>query len=295
MKAEAPVLQMEKAPDIYWTSSGTPYLRDAGAAPISIPSFYPAAVAPFIESFGGDTFEAAAYVDDFYVENRIDEFKLSDADAVAKFAGQLCYLSFGEGRTKNDEAKKYMDNIKAQYHGSVFEHANMTFLFWGIDRSVTHELVRHRAGFGYSQVSQRYVSGKTLRFVSRPEHRDSDKLQARFERWIDLAREEYDERAELLKQVINTENLSKTEARKAVNQAARACLPNETEAPIVVTANVRAWRHFLEMRASKHADRPIRGLAMKTYRSLARIAPLLFDDYVESDDHTSVDTKFRKV
>jgi thymidylate synthase (FAD) len=217
-----------------------------------------------------------------------DEPLESDAEQIAKVAGQLCYFSFGENRTKNDQAQKYFDNIKQQRHGSVIEHPNFTFLFYGVSRSFTHELVRHRSGFGFSQVSQRYVSGKTLRFVERPEFQKNEELHQRFCDRVDSAAFEYDEIAALLMKSMaeKLSSMPKTEARKAVNQAARAVLPNETEAPIVVTANVRAWRHFCEMRGSKHAEPEIRSVAAKTLRCLSYVAPSLFSDYKarEMDD-----------
>jgi len=83
-----------------------------------------------------------------------------DGAQLAKFAGQLCYLSFGAQRTRNSEAAKYLEHIKASGHGSVFEHVNYSLLLWGVSRAFTHELVRHRAGFGFSQVSQRYIAGR---------------------------------------------------------------------------------------------------------------------------------------
>lgn len=162
---------------------------------------------------------------------------------------------------------------------SVLEHANYSFLIWGIDRACSHELVRHRSGMAYSQLSQRYVSGKLLRFVERPEYQQDERLHAMFEEWIDRAAGEYDLRANDLKRVINTKGMTPTEARKAVNQAARNCLPNETETAMVVTGNARAWRHVIEMRASKHADKPIRELAGGIASILLSAAPNLFDDY----------------
>ena len=71
----------------------------------------------------------------------------------------------------------------------------------------------------------------------------------------------------------------KTDLRKKVQQTARAVLPNETEAPIIVTGNARAWRHFLEMRANPHAETEIRALAFRTYLCLASVEPILFGDY----------------
>ena len=145
-----------------------------------------------------------------------------------------------------------------------------TFLIYGISRSLTHELVRHRAGFGFSQVSQRYVDSKhskTLRFVERPEYQSDEELHNLFVARIERAAKEYEEKAELLlnKQHDGWKLLSgdkKSDLRKKVNQCARSLLPNETEAPIVVTANIRAWRHFIEQRANERAEIEIRELAV---------------------------------
>jgi len=154
-----------------------------------------------------------------------------------------------------------------------------------------------------SQVSQRYVSGRVLRFVERPEYQGDAEMHARFERRIDTAAEEYEEIAErLLKQqkagatLLSAE--ARTDLRKKVQQAARSVLPNETEAPIVTTANVRAWRHFIEMRANPHAEIEIRALAFRVYLCLAAVEPILFGDYriaALPDGTFGVETDFPKV
>jgi len=213
-----------------------------------------------------------------------DPTGLTPAARLCKAAGQVCYASFGPKRTYNADAARYFRNIMESGHGSVLEHANFTLLFHGISRSVTHELVRHRAGVGVSQVSQRYVSGTVLRFVERPEYQADAELHAAFESRIDRAAAEYAAVAERLiaQQKAGSEILSgeaRTDLRKKVQQAARSVLPNETEAPIVVTANVRAWRHILEMRASPHAEIEIREMAYRAYLCLVHSEPLLFGDY----------------
>jgi thymidylate synthase (FAD) len=70
--------------------------------------------------------------------------------------------------------------------------------------------------------------------------------------------------------------------RKQARQAARAVLPNATETRIVVTGNYRAWRHFIAMRASEHADVEIRELAVECLRQLQRVAPNVFADFTIS-------------
>src|SRR5262249_51029742 len=67
--------------------------------------------------------------------------------------------------------------------------------------------------------------------------------------------------------------------RKQARQAARAVLPNATETRIVVTGNYRAWRHFIAMRATEHADVEIRELAVECLRQLQGVAPNAFDDF----------------
>ena len=52
-------------------------------------------------------------------------------------------------------------------HGSVLEHAVWNFIIAGVNRSYTHELIRHRTGFGYSQFSQRYVDDRPRILLSR--------------------------------------------------------------------------------------------------------------------------------
>jgi len=232
-----------------------------------------------------------------------DPTQISDADHISKVAGQLCYLSFKEKRTKNDKAGDYFGNIRGLGHGSVLEHPNFSFLFYGVSRSFTHELVRHRAGVGYSQVSQRFVDGKALRFVERPENVSDETLHRHFINWVNLSAVEYRMRAERLYdlQMAGKPELSaegKTLQRKAVNQAARACLPNETEAPIFVTMNARSLRHILEMRASAQAEPEIRRLAVMLYEQIVQVAPIIFADYkiIELPDKTrALHTDTRKV
>lgn len=278
----------------YTTERGTPYLTQPGVHLLAKPSVSLDSMREFLEGFGPDL-NFAQYLD--------DPTPLPSGTQICKVAGQLCYASFSPKRTTNANAERYFRNIKESGHGSVLEHANYTMLFYGISRSVTHELVRHRAGFGYSQLSQRYVSGKVLRFVERPEYVNDPELHALFVERIDRAAEDYARIADglLERQKEGVGILSadaKTDLRKKVQQTARSVLPNETEAPIVVTGNARAWRHIIEMRANGHAETEIRALAFRTYLCLVAADPVLFGDYtiVPLPDGTlAVESGFRKV
>ena len=92
------------------------------------------------------------------------------SEEIVEMAGRMCYMSFGKGRGHQE----YFNHILESGHGSVAEHAVWNFIFTGVSRSLTHELVRHRAGFGFSQLSQRYVDESTADFVE-PDIIASDK------------------------------------------------------------------------------------------------------------------------
>ena len=234
---------------------------------------------------------------DYFEDDPLVSDEGGDGAQLAKFAGQLCYLSFGAQRTRNSEAAKYLEHIKASGHGSVFEHVNYSLLLWGVSRAFTHELVRHRAGFGFSQVSQRYVAGRHVRFVESPAHSFYPELHAEFEAWIDQCAEQYLRREQILLRVSGIK--ATTEQRKAVRQEARRCLPNETEAPVLVTGNLRAWRHLIEQRASRFADAEICAAAYLCFEKLRAHEPMLWSDYtvetVREDGLPTVQTQYRKV
>ena len=78
----------------------------------------------------------------------------NDALAVIETAARVCYMSFAKGRK---DIRDFVLNLLSSKDGSVFEHVNYGLMITGVSRSLTHELVRHRAGFAYSQRSQRYV------------------------------------------------------------------------------------------------------------------------------------------
>jgi thymidylate synthase (FAD) len=201
------------------------------------------------------------------------------AEEIAEIAGRICYLSFGKGRKSNEE---YLRHIKEVRHGSVTEHAVYTLLFTGISRSLTHELVRHRAGWAYSQLSQRYVDESECNFVEPPVIASDPELHKVFLDVLDTIRPAYEKMTDRLTSIIAEkypEITDRTTLRKMARQAARCVLPNATETKILVTANVRALRHFIELRANPAADLEIRSLAVMICRMMMVEAPNLFGDY----------------
>lgn len=228
------------------------------------------------------------------------------AQVLTEFSGRLCYLSFGpdagiegghrsiSGRTTNES---YIGNILKVKHGSVLEHASWSLLLEGVSRALTHELVRHRAGFGFSQLSQRYVDESEIGFVLPPEIEEGTKA---FELWKAGCESSLEAYRSILDELIEQigEEGTATMRKKRARQAARSVLPNAAETKIVVTGNARAWRHFIEMRGSATADVEIRRLAIAVLRVLHDEAPFIFGDLTvvpDEDGTETVETAYSKV
>ena len=200
----------------------------------------------------------------------------TDGERLAEFAGRLCYMSQHNpaGRT----TAEYLGNILQQGHGSVFEHATYVVLIEGISRSCSHELVRHRAGWGYSQLSQRYVDESHAAFVMPPAIIGDGELEAEWTRQVEAAQAAYVAAVDRLMARYEWVE-SKVHRRKMAREAARSVLPNATEVKIVASANVRAWRTMLELRLGEGAELEIRRMAVACLRLLQREAPSLFADF----------------
>lgn len=231
----------------------------------------------------------------------------SPGDTLVEAAGRLCYMSFKSPRPGGNHA--YIGHLLEVGHGSVLEHAVYSLIITGVSRSLTHELVRHRAGFGFSQLSQRYVDESDVAFVVPPalenavkatmEHlaakpaphtgevyldRDwmfSDGDREIGHHWLEAceyARRRY---VGLVKYLEGRPggDPDKTVRRKSAREAARSVLPNATETKIFVTGNARAWRNFIDQRAVAPADAEIRRLAVAVLRVLQAESRAIFGDY----------------
>lgn len=219
----------------------------------------------------------------------------TDGERLAEFAGRLCYMSQKNpaGRTTRD----YLENIKKQGHGSVLEHANYSLLLEGISRSLTHELVRHRAGFAYSQLSQRYVDESEAQFVMPPAMIGDEPLEAAWRAQVESAQASYVALVDSLMTRYAWVD-DKVHRRKMAREAARGVLPNSTETKIVVTGNARAWRTMLELRSSEAAELEIRRMAVTVLRVLQAEAPAFFSDfeiYTAGDRREAARISYHKV
>ena len=208
-------------------------------------------------------------------------------EVLTETAGSVCYMSFAKPRPGGNAA--YLTHIKEVGHGCVLEHAVWNLLITGVSRSLTHELVRHRAGWAYSQLSQRYVDESVAEYVEPDIIADDPELHAIWLETVKQSHAAYMKLAEALNAKLADPaaaaaamlppNPDRTTRRKAARQAARSVLPNATETKIFVTANARALRHFLEMRGSVHAEPEIRKLAGAILDVLQKDSPNLFGDY----------------
>jgi thymidylate synthase (FAD) len=229
----------------------------------------------------------------------------SDAQTVTELAGRCCYMSFGAKAGSKTNAR-YIRNLigmnpdgtfrDGPAHGSVLEHGNYSFLVVGGGRGFSHEQVRHRAGWAYSQLSTRYcdfereeeegtwdpgftipplaqLSEATTEFMEAKLH-DSQAAYCELLGMIENDLLAHPEFMENLSQ--HKESDAKRMLRKAARGAARDILPIATEAIMTMTANTRAIWNTLYLRASEHAEAAIRDVYVQIAKIMQHESPTLF-------------------
>lgn len=202
----------------------------------------------------------------------------TDADggqALAEFAGRACYQSWSKPVPATATNAGYLRHILQVGHLSVLEHASATFYITGVSRGLAHELIRHRH-LSVSELSQRHQPAAEV-VVPTAIDRDPE-LRELFVSATDAARETYAAVLAALEARIESAPAG-TLNHKQARQAARAVLAHATPTALVVTGNLRAWRHFVGMRASDAADTEIRALAVALLRQLTGVAPHAFADF----------------
>lgn len=204
----------------------------------------------------------------------------TDADggaALAEFAGRACYQSWHKPNPKTATNAGYLQHILEVGHLAVLEHGTVTFYLTGMSRSLTHELIRHRH-FSYSQLSQRYVHEPDAAVVEPDVIAEDPELHEKFVKATEASAEAYSDLLASLEEKFADEPTATLRGKQA-RQAARSVLPNATETRVVVSGNYRAWRHFIAMRASEHADVEIRNLAVECLKQLQKAVSNVFDDF----------------
>lgn len=204
----------------------------------------------------------------------------TDAEKLTEAAGRLCYMSFGPKQSSRSN-REYIQNLIEQGHESVLEHVGWTLLVVGVSRAFTHQLVRHRIGFSFSQLSQQYHEETNAAFIEPPELQQSPRAKEAWRRAISVARESYQAILDALADAprVPGMELQNREFTRAIRSAARSVLPNATETKIVVSTNARALRHFFEVRGAIIGDVEMREATAAMFRLVEPDAPALFSDF----------------
>jgi len=181
-----------------------------------------------------------------------------------ELAGRVCYKS--EDLITSDSANKFVQRMLDSKHESVIEHCSVTVRIV-CDRGVSHELVRHRIA-SFSQESTRYVNYSKGKFgseitVIKPLFYEEGTLQ--YDLWLSSCLSSQAAYMSLLQ-------------NGSTPQEARSVLPNSLKTEVVMTANVREWRHFFKLRTSKAAHPQMREIAIPMLNEFQQRIPVLFDD-----------------
>lgn len=182
--------------------------------------------------------------------------------------GRVCYKS--EDRITEESAKRFVESLMKRGHESVIEHVSLSVRVV-CDRGVTHEIVRHRVA-SYAQESTRYCNyGKDkfdneLTFIN-PCFWTGDEDKDKKDIWINTMKNIEKQYLELLKIGITPEE-------------ARSILPNSLKTEIIITMNLREWRHFFKLRTSNAAHPQMRQVAFMILEIFKEKVPVIFDDII---------------
>jgi thymidylate synthase (FAD) len=217
--------------------------------------------------------------------DRAQDQALSDGEFLSEFAGRLCYRSWEPGLNPNvrrirKESRAYFENLLSSRHGSVFEHAQYSFVFHHVSRVFTHELVRHRAGVAVSQESLRYVRLASLTFRIPPA---AEPLRHEIIEMVERLEDFQVAAAERLR--LDDEGVP-FEARKEATSALRRLAPMGLATEILWSANIRTLRHVIEMRTAPGAEEEMRLVFGLVAESMLQECPMLFADFTRDDTGT---------
>ena len=192
-----------------------------------------------------------------------------EVEKVIEAAGRTCYKS--EAWQPNDTGRStFILQIVFSGHHSVLEHGVASFRII-TDRGISHEIVRHRIA-SYSQESTRYCNYSKNRFQNQcsfilPHGIKGD--SAVFEHWLSACQIAEKSYFDLL-------------CLGVAPQIARSVLPTCLKTELVMTANLREWRHFIQLRRAKSSHPQIREIAEMILESLYTAAPSVFEDIYNS-------------
>ena len=187
-----------------------------------------------------------------------------ESENLIEKCGRVCYKS--EDKITDESSAKFIKKLISMGHESVLEHASATFKII-CDRSTSHQWVRHRAGFSYSQESQRYCNYNKDKFGG---------VSFIVPKGMNENSQEYKSFIEHLKYTeTQYENMIADEFPPEV---ARSILPNCTKTELCVTGNFRSWRNFLKERLTYGAQSDIKEISVIVLDRLHQCAPSVFED-----------------
>jgi len=157
---------------------------------------------------------------------------------------------------------------------SILEHVNMTVIMRNVSRVVTHEMTRHRAGMAFSQESLRYVRLDDLNFWLPEAAKNNPEAKEKFEEVVTFLEGVQGDLAKMF----DIDNLSSFHEKKQLTSMFRRLAPIGLGTSIVVTGNLRAWRHIIAMRSSEAAEEEIRIVADQIAQICKGEYPNVFQD-----------------
>lgn len=203
-----------------------------------------------------------------------------DPLCLVSFYAKLCYKSLTEGKNANvTKIRGIEDNLKGVIlsgHGSVFEHVWLNFVTTDCSRVFTHELVRHRVGTAFSQTSGRYVAIDNIDLVLPPE------LMALGDACTELA-DGIRIGCVKLRELLITADMPFAE-KKRITSAIRRLAPNGQTNEIGWSCNVRALRHLIELRTTRHAEWEIRYVFNEVAQMVYAKWPMMLHGGIETVD-----------
>ena len=220
-----------------------------------------------------------------WLQRRLEESgeQPNAGELLVEFAGRACYRSWEPGLNPNvskvrTDQRGYFANILRSAHGSVLEHANYSFALRNVSRTLTHELVRHRAGSAFSQESLRYVRLVDIGFRVPPS------LEPLRERVLAIVEQLEEFQVSAARQLgVDAEGVP-FHVKKEVTSALRRLAPIGLSTDIIWTANARTLRHVIEMRTDQGAEEELRLVFDKVALLMQEQAPGLFQDFSRRDD-----------
>lgn len=175
--------------------------------------------------------------------------------------GRICYQSQPKGNPV-----QFIRNLIARGHESPLEHAGFSAMFI-CDRGASHEIVRHRVA-SYCQESTRFCNYS------------SDKFENEITVIKPFMFEENSDKLTLWKTACMFSEMTYFFLLNsgATPQEARSVLPNSLKTQLMMTANIREWRHFFKLRCAKDAHPQMREVALMLYKEALERYPVLFED-----------------